>query len=97
MYPWMNKKLTIYDIFLKVFFSVIAGAFSIGQALPFVNIVAAAVGVMSSIQEIIERKVTIDPYSSKGKKPYSCNGRIEFKDVHFRYPSRPSVKVRQYS
>lgn len=73
------------------------GAFSIGNALPHLNAVASAVGVASSMKEIIERKVTIDPYSVKGLKPAEIFGTIEFKNVSFCYPSRPEVSVNTFA
>ncbi|XKL66217.1 hypothetical protein PGB90_009637 [Kerria lacca] len=76
-----------------VFFSVLVGAFSLGNALPFLNIVSAAVGVNASINEILNKKITIDPYSTTGRKLYQMNGNIEFKDVIFSYPSRPTIQI----
>lgn len=78
-----------------VFFSVMAGAFSLGNALPFVNAVSTAVGAASSVFTIIDRVPEIDPYDTRGKKPLKVNGHIEFKDVGFQYPARPEVKVLQ--
>ena len=36
---------------------------------------------------------TIDAESTKGKIPQDVVGEIQFQDVHFQYPTRPSVKV----
>lgn len=69
------------------------GAFSIGNALPYFNIVSTAVGVMAGIKQIISRKVTIDPYSEEGRKLNQIVGNIEFKNVSFSYPSRSNVQV----
>ena len=51
---------------------------------------AAAVNIFS----VIKRKSTIDSSSSDGLKPKDFQGVIEFKNVSFRYPARPLVKVR---
>lgn len=76
-----------------VFFSVMAGAFALGNALPFVNAVSAALGAASSIFDIVDRVPDIDPYSPKGLKPKKVEGRISFRDVTFRYPARPEISV----
>lgn len=76
-----------------VFFSVMAGAFSLGNALPFVNAVSTAIGAASTIFSIINRKPEIDPYSDEGLKPNKVNGCIKFENVTFCYPARPEVKV----
>lgn len=36
---------------------------------------------------------SINSFSDEGFKPDSITGNIEFKDIHFNYPSRPDVKV----
>lgn len=70
-----------------------AGAFSVGNALPFVNSVSIAFGAASTIFDIIDSKPNIDPYSSKGKKINKIRGKIEFKNINFAYPTRASVSV----
>jgi ABC-type multidrug transport system fused ATPase/permease subunit len=70
-----------------------AGAFSVGNALPFINSVSIAIGAASTIFNIIDSKPNIDPYSSKGKKINKIQGKVEFKDVSFTYPTRNTVSV----
>lgn len=70
-----------------------AGAFSVGNALPFLNSVCIAVGAATTVFSIIERIPNIDPYSKKGLKPKAVDGYIEFKNLSFKYPSRPDIEV----
>jgi len=77
-----------------VFFSVMAGAFSLGNALPFVNAVSTAVGAASTIFAIVDRTPDIDVLDPLGLKPKLCMGKIQFQTVTFAYPTRPEVKVR---
>ncbi|XP_060869944.1 ATP-dependent translocase ABCB1-like isoform X2 [Metopolophium dirhodum] len=76
-----------------VFFSVMAGSFSIGSAIPYLNSVSTAIGVARNLYGIIDRVPKIDSYSKDGLKPIKVTGRIEIRNVDFRYPSRPEVKV----
>lgn len=77
----------------QVFFSVMSGAFSVGNALPYMNAVTTAMGVAKNLYGVIDRVPKIDASSKSGKKPKDITGRIEVKNVEFSYPSRPTVKV----
>ncbi|KAK2526353.1 Abcb5 [Columba livia] len=97
---WYGTKLTVeekenYDIgnVLIVFFSVIVGAFSLGQAAPNLESVAKARGAAYEIYQIIDKKRLIDSSSKEGYKPDKLIGEIEFRNIHFSYPSRPDVKI----
>ncbi|XP_071661151.1 ATP-binding cassette sub-family B member 5 isoform X2 [Patagioenas fasciata] len=97
---WYGTKLTVeekenYDIgnVLIVFFSVIVGAFSLGQAAPNLESVAKARGAAYEIYQIIDKKRLIDSSSKEGYKPDKLLGEIEFRNIHFSYPSRPDVKI----
>ncbi|KAL5234824.1 hypothetical protein ACI65C_002234 [Semiaphis heraclei] len=95
---WYGSNLIVDGIsspgsIFTVFFSVMAGAFSVGNALPFINSVSIAIGAASNVFDIIDSKPNIDPYSSKGKKINKIQGKIEFKNVNFAYPTRCSTLV----
>ncbi|NWV27208.1 MDR1 protein, partial [Origma solitaria] len=96
---WYGTKLTAedphYDIgrVLIVFFSVLVGAFSLGQAAPNLESVANARGAAYEVYKIINKKRLIDSSSKEGYKPDKLIGEIEFRNIHFSYPSRPDIKI----
>uniref|UniRef100_A0A8B9SH53 ABC-type xenobiotic transporter n=1 Tax=Anas platyrhynchos TaxID=8839 RepID=A0A8B9SH53_ANAPL len=97
---WYGTKLTAeekenYDIghVLIVFFSVLVGAFSLGQAAPNLESVSNARGAAYEVYRIINKKRLIDSSSKEGYKPDKLIGEIEFRNIHFSYPSRPDVKI----
>ncbi|NXG04871.1 MDR1 protein, partial [Sakesphorus luctuosus] len=96
---WYGTKLTAedehYDIgrVLIVFFAVLVGAFSLGQGAPNLESVAKARGAAYEVYKIINKKRLIDSSSKEGYKPDKLIGEIEFRNIHFSYPSRPDVKI----
>uniref|UniRef100_A0A671FUS3 ATP binding cassette subfamily B member 1 n=1 Tax=Rhinolophus ferrumequinum TaxID=59479 RepID=A0A671FUS3_RHIFE len=78
---------------LTVFFSVLIGAFSVGQASPSIETFANARGAAYEIFKIIDNKPHIDSYSKHGHKPENIKGNLEFTNVHFSYPSRKEVQI----
>ncbi|KAM5255814.1 ATP-dependent translocase ABCB1-like [Ctenodactylus gundi] len=78
---------------LTVFFSVLVGAFNIGQASPSIEAFANARGAAYEIFRIIDNEPNIDSFSAKGHKPDNIKGNLEFRNVHFSYPSRKEVKI----
>ncbi|XP_010180454.1 PREDICTED: multidrug resistance protein 1-like [Mesitornis unicolor] len=97
---WYGTKLTAeeeenYDIgrVLIVFFSVLVGAFSLGQAAPNLESVFNARGAAYEVYQIINKKRLIDSSSKEGYKPEKLTGEIEFRNIHFHYPSRPDAKI----
>uniref|UniRef100_A0A8B9KQW7 ATP-binding cassette, sub-family B (MDR/TAP), member 5 n=1 Tax=Astyanax mexicanus TaxID=7994 RepID=A0A8B9KQW7_ASTMX len=101
---WYGTKLSVdepenYSIgkVITVFFSVMIGAFSLGQGAPNLESVAKARGAAYSIYNTINMPRPIDSSSEEGHKPDSVRGDIEFKNIHFSYPSRKDVKVNYIS
>ncbi|CAG8709577.1 14679_t:CDS:2, partial [Racocetra persica] len=78
---------------VNVFFAVIIGAFSLAHLAPDIQAFGLAVGAGAKIFETINRIPPIDSYSKDGEQPSSCEGRIQFKNVSFVYPSRPKVRT----
>ncbi|KAJ3083808.1 Multidrug resistance protein 1, partial [Quaeritorhiza haematococci] len=78
---------------VSTFFGVIVGGYTIGQSGPGLTALATARGVASKIFEIIDRKSLIDSSEKGGKKLDHVKGEIVFKDIHFAYPSRPTLPI----
>ncbi|KAJ7408592.1 Multidrug resistance protein 1A [Willisornis vidua] len=95
---WYGTTLVLTDDYtigkvLTVFFSVLIGAFSIGQTAPSIEALASARGAAYVIFNIIDNEPQIDSYSETGYKPDHIKGNLEFKNVCFNYPSRPDVEI----
>ncbi|XP_059113272.1 ATP-dependent translocase ABCB1 [Peromyscus eremicus] len=88
----ISKEYSIGQV-LTVFFSVLIGAFSIGQASPNIEAFANARGAAYEIFKIIDNKPSIDSFSTSGHKPDNIKGNLEFKNIHFSYPSRKEVQI----
>ncbi|XP_031432823.1 ATP-dependent translocase ABCB1 [Clupea harengus] len=99
---WYGTKLSIdepenYSIgrVITVFFSVMIGAFSLGQGAPNLESIAKARGAAYEVYKTIDMPHPIDSSSMEGHKPEAVRGDIEFKDIHFSYPSRKDIKILQ--
>ncbi|NXU86045.1 MDR1 protein, partial [Xiphorhynchus elegans] len=95
---WYGTTLVLTDDYtigkvLTVFFSVLIGAFSIGQTAPSIEAFASARGAAYVIFNIIDNEPQIDSYAEAGYKPDHIKGNVEFKNVCFNYPSRPDVEI----
>ncbi|XP_056385038.1 ATP-dependent translocase ABCB1-like [Hyla sarda] len=97
---WYGTKLTVdepdtYSIgkVCIVFFSVLIGTFSLGQAAPNVESIANARGAAYEVYKVINKHRPIDSSSSDGHKPDKLIGHIEFQNIHFSYPSRKDIQI----
>ncbi|GCC21007.1 hypothetical protein chiPu_0000170 [Chiloscyllium punctatum] len=77
----------------EVFFSVLIGAFSIGQTSPNIEALGNARGAAYMVFNIIDQEPSIDSFSESGHKPDQVKGDVEFINVHFKYPSRSDVQI----
>ncbi|CAG7826351.1 unnamed protein product, partial [Allacma fusca] len=79
---------------MMVFFSIMAAAFNMGQAMSYTEVFTIGCGAAAAVYKVIDRVPEIDSYSTKGLKPSErSKGKIEFRDVTFSYPSRKDVKI----
>ncbi|XP_051812258.1 ATP-binding cassette, sub-family B (MDR/TAP), member 4 isoform X1 [Acanthochromis polyacanthus] len=95
---WYGSTLVLSDEYtignvLTVFFTVLIGAFTLGQTSPNIQTFASARGAAHKVYAIIDHNPTIDSYSEDGFKPDLIKGDIEFKNIDFSYPSRPDVQI----
>jgi ATP-binding cassette subfamily B (MDR/TAP) protein 1 len=79
--------------FFVCFSSIIFGSQSAGTIFSFAPDMGKAQHAASELKNLFDRKPTIDTWSEDGEKLESVEGHIEFRDVHFRYPTRPQQPV----
>ncbi|KAM4025126.1 bile salt export pump-like [Anomaloglossus baeobatrachus] len=96
---WYGSKLVLEEEeyspgnLLQVFFGVLVGALSLGQASPCLQAFASGRGAATNIFETIDNEPQIDCMSEEGYKLDKVKGEIEFHNISFHYPSRPEVKI----
>lgn len=78
---------------LVVFIAMIIGAMSLLQLPPNLSAISSARGAAYKIYQTIDRVPIIDPDNETGIKPAKIIGNIEFKNVQFKYPTRPDVMI----
>lgn len=79
--------------FFLCFSAVIFGAQSAGTIFSFAPDMGKAKQAASELKALFDRKPEIDSWSEDGVKLSSVEGHLEFRDVHFRYPTRPEQPV----
>ncbi|KAL5517017.1 hypothetical protein EMCRGX_G002482 [Ephydatia muelleri] len=78
---------------MTAFFALVIGAFALGQAAPNAESLMTAAGSSVSIYETIDRVPPIDSASDEGEILENFDSSLEFKDIKFKYPTRPDVQI----
>ncbi|GAB1200587.1 GTPase-activating protein [Aspergillus pseudonomiae] len=79
--------------FFVCFSEILFGAQSAGTVFSFSPDMGKAKNAAAEFKRLFDRKPAIDTWSEDGEKLESMEGSIEFRDVHFRYPTRPEQPV----
>lgn len=87
-----SGEYTLFQFFL-VYSEIIFGTQSAGTVFSFAGDMSKARNAANGLRNLFDRKPTIDPWSTDGTRNEDIEGHIEFRDVHFRYPTRPDVPV----
>ncbi|KAH6687408.1 multidrug resistance protein [Plectosphaerella plurivora] len=84
-----------YDMFqfFVCFSAIIFGAQSAGTIFSFAPDMGKAHSAAGELKTLFDRTPTIDTWSTEGETLSSVDGTLEFRDVHFRYPTRPEQPV----
>ncbi|KAJ6264894.1 ABC multidrug transporter mdr1 [Drechslerella dactyloides] len=85
-------ELSVFQFFV-CFTAVIFGAQSAGTIFSFAPDMGKAKHAAQTLKALFDRKPEIDSWSDEGDKVDSVEGTIEFNEVHFRYPTRPTQPV----
>ncbi|EWC45624.1 hypothetical protein DRE_05185 [Drechslerella stenobrocha 248] len=94
---WGGNLISKYELsvfqFFVCFTAVIFGAQSAGTIFSFSPDMGKAKHAAQTLKELFDRKPEIDSWSEEGEKVDHVEGTIEFQEVHFRYPTRPTQPV----
>ncbi|VDB87190.1 unnamed protein product [Peniophora sp. CBMAI 1063] len=85
-------EFTSRDFFVGLM-STVFGAIQAGNVFSFVPDMSSAQGAASDIVRLMDIVPEVDAESTEGKVPQNVQGHIRVEDVHFRYPTRPGVRV----
>jgi ATP-binding cassette, subfamily B (MDR/TAP), member 1 len=81
--------------FFVCFSSVIFSAQSAGALFSFAPDMAKSRQAAQQLKNLWDRKPEIDPWSDGGERVERLRGQVEFRDVHFSYPTRAEQSVLQ--
>ena len=87
-----SREYSLFQFFV-CFSAVIFGAQSAGTVFSFAPDMGKAKHAAQQLKTLFDRKPTIDTWSEDGDNVDHIDGTIEFRDVHFRYPTRPEQPV----
>ncbi len=86
--PKFNRDYTNGDI-LSCFFGIVFGVFSLGMATPNIKAITEGKVAGKIAYDIIDRRPKILLDDINAEPVGHITGKIEFKNVTFRYPTRP--------
>ena len=78
---------------ITVLFSVVIGTSSMTMIAPSIGEFSKAAAAAKAVLDMIAQQPTIDPVSDQGEAPETIVGNIQFRNVGFAYPARPTIKV----
>ncbi|KAG8532088.1 GTPase-activating protein [Bacidia gigantensis] len=87
-----SREYSEFQFFL-VFSAIIFGAQSAGTIFSFAPDMGKAKQAAQELKKLFDRVPEIDSWSPDGQPLKHVEGTIEFRDVHFRYPTRPEQPV----
>ncbi|KAL6712815.1 GTPase-activating protein [Lecanora helva] len=87
-----NNEISELGFFI-CFSAIIFGAQSAGTIFSFAPDMGKAKQAAKGLKDLFDRIPPIDSWSQEGGRVEKMEGTIEFRDVHFRYPTRPEQPV----
>ncbi|KAF8957254.1 P-loop containing nucleoside triphosphate hydrolase protein [Flammula alnicola] len=89
-----RQEATTFEFFVGLM-STTFGAIQAGNVFSFVPDISSAKGAGSDIIKLLDSRPEIDAESTEGKvvDDKTVQGHIRFENIHFRYPTRPGVRV----
>ncbi|VDB95413.1 unnamed protein product [Peniophora sp. CBMAI 1063] len=95
---WYGSRLVSFgeantsDFFVALM-STVFGTIQAGHIFSFVPDISSAKSAATDLIHLFDNIPDVDAESDEGRTPEAVQGHIRFEDVHFRYPTRPGVRV----
>ncbi|UMM16425.1 hypothetical protein L5515_013439 [Caenorhabditis briggsae] len=90
---YCNKEILEVGMIFTVLFVCLTSSAIAGTSAQIFNDVLNARVAARQIYRVIERVPKIDAMSAEGQKLLNVSGRVEFRNVHFRYSTRRDAKI----
>ncbi|KAK0201833.1 P-loop containing nucleoside triphosphate hydrolase protein [Desarmillaria ectypa] len=89
-----RREFSTFEFFVGLM-STMFGAIQAGNVFSFVPDISSARGAGSDIIQLLDSVPEIDAESTEGKKVdiTKAKGHIRLENIHFRYPTRPGIRV----
>ncbi|KAI0061382.1 P-loop containing nucleoside triphosphate hydrolase protein [Artomyces pyxidatus] len=87
-----RQEFTTTDFFIGLM-STVFSALQAGNVFSFAPDMSSAKGAASDIITLLDSRPEIDSEATDGKTPQNVRGHVRLENVHFRYPTRPGVRV----
>ncbi|KAJ0392000.1 hypothetical protein P43SY_008731 [Pythium insidiosum] len=87
-----RREISFHQL-MRTLMAIILSAQGVGNAASFLGEAENATRAGSAIVAVDARRPAIDAFGDAGERPSDVRGEIEFRDVTFRYPTRPDVRV----
>uniref|UniRef100_K3WTE2 Uncharacterized protein n=1 Tax=Globisporangium ultimum (strain ATCC 200006 / CBS 805.95 / DAOM BR144) TaxID=431595 RepID=K3WTE2_GLOUD len=78
---------------MRTLMAIMMSAQGVGNAASFLGESENAIKSGKAIVALRDRELPIDSFDEGGLKPAKVEGKIEFKNITFRYPTRPEITV----
>ncbi|KAG5805533.1 hypothetical protein H9Q74_010639 [Fusarium xylarioides] len=85
-------EISMFQFFL-CFMAVVFSAQSAGTVFSFAPDMGKAHHAAGELKKLFDRQPVVDTWSDSGRRLPHVDGTLEFRDVHFRYPTRPEQPV----
>ncbi|XP_067948051.1 ATP-dependent translocase ABCB1-like [Watersipora subatra] len=92
--PWRDASIPFYYI-VRIYVAVVMGSLAAGKTASQLPDYPKAKMAACNVNKILTRKSLIDSSSGEGATFDTIEGRVEFNQVEFSYPTREEVKVLQ--
>uniref|UniRef100_K3WTD1 Bile salt export pump n=1 Tax=Globisporangium ultimum (strain ATCC 200006 / CBS 805.95 / DAOM BR144) TaxID=431595 RepID=K3WTD1_GLOUD len=89
----VDKREITFEKLMRTLMAILMATEGVGNAATFLGDSRNSVKAGGAILTLRDRQLPIDSFDESGLRPAKVEGKIEFRNILFRYPTRPEVTV----